>query len=124
MGKENKKLHGWKDVVEITISLWMLVAPLALGYFVIASASATSIFLGTIIFFISQLGLAKQQPWEEWVVLILALLLILSPWLFGYAHSIPALLNASICGGLLIVFSVFQMIEEYSIIRHGGTTET
>lgn len=124
MSKEKSKWNGWKDSVEILISLWMLLAPIALGFFSVASASALTIFLGAIIFLVSQLGLAKQQPWEEWVVIILALALIISPWVLGYASVSAAVWNSLVCGGLLLVLAVLQMVEEYAVLKQGGTTET
>ena len=117
MGKESNVGSGWKDSIELVIGLWLLVSPLALGFFSNPTASLTTIMVATVVFFVSQLGLANQQPWEEWVNLIAAVLLIVSPWLFGYATVVAAVWNSIIAGGLLVALTVLQMLEEYSTLK-------
>ena len=108
---------GWKDSIELVIGLWLLVSPLALGFFSNPVASMTTIVVATVVFFVSQLGIANQQPWEEWVNLSAAVILIVSPWLFGYASVIAATWNAIAAGGLLVLLTVLQMLEEYGSIK-------
>ena len=117
MGKENTSGSGWKDSIELVIGLWLLLSPIALGFFSDPVASVTTILVATVVFFVSQLGLANQQPWEEWVNLIAAAVLIVSPWLMGYASVVAATWNAIICGGLLVLLTVLQMVEEYAILK-------
>ncbi len=117
MGKENNVGSGWRDSIEMVIGLWLLVSPLALGFFSNPTASLITIAVATVVFFVSQLGIANQQPWEEWVNLIAAAILIVSPWLFGYAAEIAATWNAIVAGGLLVTLTVFQMLEEYATIK-------
>ena len=72
----------------------------------------------------TQLGLAKQQPWEEWITLSLAIFLAGSPWIFGYGASDAATANAVVSGLLLALFAILAMIDEYSHMRQlgGGPT--
>jgi len=118
MGKQSSIGSGWRDSIELVIGLWLLVSPLALGFFSNPTASLTTILVATVVFFVSQLGIANQQPWEEWINLTAASVLIISPWLFGYAAEIAATWNALIAGGLLVLLTVLQMIEEYGAIKH------
>ena len=122
MGKETTVGSGWKASVELLIGLWLLFSPLALGFFSDSVASMTAIIVATIVFFVSQLGIANQQPWEEWVNLIAAIVLILSPWVFGYASVIAATWNAIACGGILVLLTVLQMVEEYAALKHKQTS--
>ena len=117
MGKSNSSASGWKSSIELVIGLWLLLAPLALGFFNVPSAALVTILVATVVFFVSQLGIANQQPWEEWVNLIAAGILIVSPWLFGYAAETAATWNAIIAGGLLVALTVLQMLEEYGTIK-------
>ncbi len=122
MGKESSIGSGWKDSIELVIGLWLLVSPLALGFFSNPTASLTTILVATVVFFVSQLGIANQQPWEEWVNLIAAVILVVSPWLFGFAAEIAATWNAIIAGGLLVALTVFQMLEEYGSVKQKQIT--
>lgn len=121
MGKENSSASGWKNSIELVIGLWLLLSPLALGFFSNPVASLVTILVATVVFFVSQLGLANQQPWEEWVNLIAAVVLIGAPWIFGYAFIGAAVWNSVICGGLLVLLTVLQMVEEYGALKHKTT---
>ena len=124
MGKETSigSGSGWKDSIELVVGLWLLVSPLALGFFSNPVASITTITVATVVFFVSQLGIANQQPWEEWVNLSAAVILIVSPWLFGYASVVAATWNAIAAGALLVLLTVLQMVEEYGALKHKPTS--
>ena len=124
MGKDTSigSGSGWKDSIELVVGLWLLVSPLALDFFSNPAASITTITVATVVFFVSQLGIANQQPWEEWVNLIAAVILVISPWLFGYASVVSATWNAIIAGGLLVLLTVLQMLEEYGTIKQKQIT--
>jgi len=124
MGKETSigSGSGWKDSIELVVGLWLLVSPLALGFFSNPVASITTIAVATVVFFVSQLGIANQQPWEEWVNLSAAVILIVSPWLFGYASVVTATWNAIAAGALLVLLTVLQMVEEYGALKHKPTS--
>ena len=87
---------AWKDVVELITAIYLLLSPFILGFFHVVSASITFLLIGTAVLVISQLGIAKQQPWEEWTNLVLAILLAASPWLFGYYPVTIATASAAI----------------------------
>jgi hypothetical protein len=120
MSKANKT-SGWKDSIELVIGLWLLVSPLVLGFFSSPTAAMTTIAVATVVFFVSQLGIANQQPWEEWVNLIAAVILIASPWLFGYASIVAATWNAIVAGGFLVLLTALQMVEEYGTLKQRHT---
>jgi len=123
MKKDRIPTTGLKDSIEVLLGLWLLASPLALGFFHVIPASISAIGIGTVIFFIAQLGLANQQPWEEWVNFLFALLLIISPWLAGYSSSMAGTLNAVIVGSLLVILTLLSMTEEYAAAKqHRKTT--
>ena len=118
MGKTTFSTTGWKSSIELVIGLWLLFSPLALGYFSNPSASLVTILVATVVFFVSQLGIANQQPWEEWVNLIAAVILIAAPWALGFSSIAIATWNCVVCGGLLVLLTVLQMVEEYGALKH------
>ena len=113
----SKRLQGWEDTVELLFAVWILVSPFLLGYFHVASASAIMIFIGAVLFMTTQLGLSLQTPWEDWTNLILALLLIVSPWMFGFSTVKVAVINAVASGICVAIFALLSLSHEYSEIR-------
>ena len=121
MTTQAKALIGWQDFAELLIALWLVGAPLILGFFHLPTAALSSIAVGALAFLFSQLGIANQQAWEEWINLALALLLLASPWLFGYVVNLTATVNALIGGGLLAVFAIIAMVHDYRVTHHKHT---
>ena len=117
MTPQKTTVDGWQDSVEILIALWLFMSPFVLGFTGNSAATVSVLLIASFTLLIAQLGLAEQKPWEEWTNIILALLLIASPWLFGYAFEIVAMLNSVVSGVLIIVFAALSIRHEYSEMR-------
>jgi hypothetical protein len=111
-----KRLEGLQDIVTLVIAVWLVVSPFVLNFTDLKSASFTTITIGLISLLVTQLGIAKQQPWEEWFHLALAALLILSPFFLGYFTVANATLNAVVSGLLLAGLAISAMVLEPRII--------
>lgn len=118
--KVNTTVHGWQDFVELCIASWVFVSPFMLGFFDNIAASLSCMFLGGLVISTSIFGMARERPALEWATVCLAVLLIASPWAFAYAQIATAMTNAVISGGLLIVFSILAMTQEYREIHAVG----
>lgn len=105
--------EGWQDAFEILIALWLILSPFILAFSDISNATLTAELIGTAVFVMSQFGAANQKPWEEWFNLALAVLLAVSPFVFGYAGSAIATWNAIISGVLIGAFAIASMSHEY-----------
>jgi len=93
-------IEGWQDMFELLIATWIVFSPFALGFWNIPAASLTTLAVGSLAILVSQLGLARQQPWAEWINLALAVTLMASPWLFAYTTATVATWCALVSGGL------------------------
>jgi uncharacterized integral membrane protein len=113
-----KKISGWQDAVELLVVVWVFVAPAVLGFFAYNAATLSAMLMAIVASITIQLGLAKQQPWEEWFNLSLAAFLAFSPWLFNYTHMAAATWNAIISGLVLAIFAILAMVNDYAQLRH------
>lgn len=80
----------WQDKVGVVLGVILFLLPWLAG-FASATAAATSawvIGVATVVFF----GIAVARPgqWEEWVNLVLAVLLLLSPFVLGFTGMAAA----------------------------------
>ena len=107
-----QKISGWQDFVELLFSIWLFASPFVLGFWSNTSASLTAMLVASVVMLMSMLGISTQRIGDEWGNIGAAVVLIASPWLFGYAAIMSALLNAVVCGGVLIVFAVLAILEE------------
>ncbi len=107
------KINGWRDGIELILAFWLVISPFAVGFITSSAASGTAFIIGSLIMLFSFLGMEEEQPWEEWTTLALALILLLSPWVFGYAAMVAATVNVLVVGGLLVLLTIMTMKHEY-----------
>lgn len=75
----------WQDIVGVVLGVVLIAMPWLAGFAGMAetaAASAWAIGIATVIFF--AIALARPGQWEEWVNLVLAVLLLLSPFVLGF----------------------------------------
>lgn len=74
----------WQDKVGIVLGVVLFLLPWLAGFSGVTAAAASAWIIGiaTVVFF----GIAVARPgnWEEWVNLVLAVLLLLSPFVLGF----------------------------------------
>ena len=97
--------------IGIAAGLWLIAAPWLLGYsdpFGKAALITTTFGLGVLFSAIHDLFISNHV--EEWIMVVLGLLLIVSPLLFGYVDVTVAFFNAFI-SGLFVVGAVIWAQE-------------
>jgi len=74
----------WQDWAGLVLGVLLFISPWVIGYSAVSAAAGTAWVLGvaTTVFFAIALG--KPQQWEEWVNLVLAILLLIAPFVFGF----------------------------------------
>ena len=55
----------------------------------------------------------KLKRWQDQVILLLGLWLIVSPWALGYAEGTPQMINALASGLVIAVLAAFELYKTY-----------
>ncbi|SIQ94214.1 SPW repeat-containing protein [Janthinobacterium sp. TND4EL3] len=55
----------------------------------------------------------KLKRWQDQVILLLGLWLIVSPWAFSYPEGSPQMLNALLSGLVIAVLAAFDLYKTY-----------
>ncbi|OYO32144.1 SPW repeat protein [Janthinobacterium sp. PC23-8] len=55
----------------------------------------------------------KLKRWQDQVILLLGLWLIVSPWALGYAQGSPQMINALVSGLVIAVLAAFDLYKTY-----------
>ncbi len=105
--------HHWQDWTTCAIGLWLIVSPWLLpisatGIGGSYPAVGTFLVLGAVVLGLGTLALFEISVWKDWAGAALGLVLILSPWIFGFAGVDAALWNAVATGVLLAVISLWS----------------
>ncbi|WP_287371065.1 SPW repeat protein [Oceanithermus sp.] len=89
-------MKRWQDWVNLVLGLWLVVSPWILAFSQNAAALWNALIVGAIFVVLSLLALSDAKPWEEWSELVVALWLLVSPWVLGYSALSAAMWNAVI----------------------------
>ena len=89
-------MKRWQDWVNLVLGLWLVVSPWVLAFSSHGAALWNALIVGAIFVVLSLLALSDAKPWEEWTELVVALWLLISPWVLGFSTLSAAMWNAVI----------------------------
>lgn len=89
-------MKRWQDWVNLVLGLWLVVSPWILAFSQNGAALWNTLIVGAVFVALSLLALTDAKPWEEWSELVVALWLLVSPWVLGYSTLSAAMWNAVI----------------------------
>jgi hypothetical protein len=95
------------DVVNLALGCILFFSPWLFGLSVGAQWQTASV-AGLVIAVLSIAALAAFAVWEEWFMLIAALVLIVSPWLLGFQNSDAMTIDVAI-GGIVAVLAAIEV---------------
>jgi len=54
-----------------------------------------------------------HRTWEDWVGILLGILIVLSPWFAGHEDNQTVMLNAGVIGVLVLALAAVELVELY-----------
>ncbi len=77
----------WQDRIGLVLGVLLFLSPWIVGFSGVTAAAASAWVIGvaTVVFF--GIALVKPEQWEEWVNLVLAVVLLLSPFVLGFTDT-------------------------------------
>ena len=55
----------------------------------------------------------STKRWQDGVILLLGIWLVISPWVFGYPNDSPPTINAVIAGAIMAILAAFDLYKTY-----------
>lgn len=98
---KDRLARQWRDIVNLVLGVWIVISPWTLGFAAEQAAAWNAYIVGVIIAVAALAALVNFHKWEEWVNVVLAAWLIVSPWALGTA-ALSALMWNQIIVGLVI----------------------
>ena len=98
-----------QDWINLICGVLLFVSPWALGFSHDLMAARTAWVGGAIIFVMGAVALAQFAEWEEWIALIVGALVVIAPWMLGFA-TIRAALWSSVVLGAIVALSAISEI--------------
>lgn len=103
--------HNWPHLANLLIGLWLIVAPLVLGFGSYFAAASTFVCFGLMIAMFAAYALIRPETWEEGINLVLGLCLAASPWFFAFTTERALVTHALIAGAAVMAIAVWSIMR-------------
>ena len=110
-----KNVQDWINVV---CGALLFISPWVLGFSGELMAARTAWVGGIVIFVMAVAAMLRFAEWEEWVALIVGILVLISPWVLGFAAVYAALWTCVVLGIIVALSS----ISEIWVVHHPAIT--
>ena len=87
----------------------LFISPWALGFSGDLMAARAAWVGGVVIFLMGVAALAQFAEWEEWVALIVGALVIVAPWVLGFAAIHAAMWSCVVLGIIVVLSSISEI---------------
>lgn len=98
-----------QDWINLICAVLLFISPWVLGFQADAMAARTAWIGGIIIFVMAVLALAQFSEWEDWVALIVGVLVVISPWVLGFSALYAAMVTCVVLGIIVVLSSISEL---------------
>ena len=118
-----KPLKHWTDAVNAVLGVWLVVSPWLMGYQDSSAAMWNAVIVGMALVAAALGAIFVPRAWEEWTEGGLAVWLLASPWLLGFAAMEAAMLTAVVTGVVIFALALWTLTtdSEYNDWWHKAT---
>jgi hypothetical protein len=109
------RVKHWQDPVNALVGLWLVLSPWVLGFHGVVIAAVTTAAVGVLLLVSSIGAIQFPQAWEEWLDVVLGVVLMALPVVFGFDTVQVALLNALI-GGAVVTFLALWVLASDDLL--------
>jgi hypothetical protein len=121
----------WEDWLGMLLGVLIILSPwfpTQAGHDIVDAERSVVILntfaIGILVFFLAQLEYVALQRWEEVAAIVLALWLIISPYVFGYHGDGLLRFYHSTLGGLVLLLATLQLWQDWELsdqdlLKHG-----
>lgn len=98
-----------QDWINLVCGVLLFISPWALG-FAGDQMAARAAWIGGIVFFVLAVAaLVQFAEWEEWVELIAGVLVVISPWVLGFAAVHTAMWSCVVLGVIVVLSAISEL---------------
>ncbi len=98
-----------QDWINLICGALLFLSPWALRFSGDPTAARTAWIGGVVIFVMGLVALMQFAEWEEWVALIVGALVIIAPWVFGFAAIHAAMWSCVVLGAIVVLSSISEI---------------
>ena len=105
-------MKRWQDRAIVALAVWLFVSPVVLAFWSeIGFRSLDFYGIGAAIGLLAYYELRRRSIWGEWLVFILGLWMVGSPWLLHFAFIRRAAADSVVAGIVIALLSVWVILR-------------
>jgi uncharacterized membrane protein HdeD (DUF308 family) len=101
-----KAIQHW---INLVCAALLFASPWVFGFAEDLMAARTAWVGGIVIAVMAIAALVQFAEWEEWVSLVAGVLVIVAPWVFGFAAAYYALATCVVLGFIVVLASISEI---------------
>src|SRR5208282_3928610 len=98
-----------QDWINLVCGVLLFISPWALRFSGDVVAARTAWIGGVVIFVMAVAALVQFAEWEEWVALIVGALVVIAPWVLGFAAVHAAVWSCVVLGIIVVLASIWEL---------------
>ena len=98
-----------QDWINLICGVLLFVSPWVLRFSGDPMAARAAWIGGVIIFAMGLVALMQFAEWEEWIALIVGALVIIAPWVLGFAAIHAAMWTCVVLGAIVVLSSISEI---------------
>jgi uncharacterized membrane protein HdeD (DUF308 family) len=103
-----------QDWINLVCGVLLFISPWALGFAGDQMAARTAWIGGIVFFVLAVAALVQFAEWEEWVELIAGVLVVISPWVLGFAAVHAAMWSCVVLGVIVVLSAISELWAVHS----------
>ena len=116
-----KQVKHWQDPVGVALGAWLIISPWVLGFQDVDAAMWCAVATGIVLGAVALGATLVPHAWEEWTEGAIAIWLVVSPWVLGYATVEDAMVNAVLVGAAILVLALWVLVTDKAYL--GGSMD-
>lgn len=112
-----KQPKHWQDWINAVAGVWLVFAPLALGFYGEITAMANSVAVGLALLALAMGAIFFPLAWEDLTETIVGIWLVASPWVLGWGSQ-PATISAVVTGLLVLTLALWAVQDRWLGAEH------
>lgn len=102
----------WQDWVGLILGILLFLSPWIIGFSTMSAAASSAWVIGVVTFVLFAVALFQpEQQWEEWINLVLAVLLLIAPYAMGFVYVVGAAYTHWILGILIGADAIWALVD-------------
>lgn len=110
---------GWHEWAALCMGVLLFFTPWFFQFAGPSVAAWNAWIGGGLVVALTIMALQRFAEWEEWMVGVLGIWLVLSPWLLGFAEMSAATWSAVVLGALIAISSGWRVFDLHGGGHHG-----